>query len=83
MLKANIRENKADEEGSSSGWTSVRKATKAKAFSIMPVSQSKSASNTGPVKAFTKQKSKSFEDSMEQGRSGPVSEVVSQIQYFN
>ena len=81
MLKANIRQSKADEEGSSSGWTSVRKATKAKVFTTnMP---GKSASNTGVVKAFTKQKSKSFEDSMEQGRSGPVSEVVSQIQYFN
>ena len=81
MLKANIRQSKADEEGSSSGWTSVRKATKAKAFATtnMPGTQSKSASNAGPVKAFTKQKSKSFEEKMDHGGSGPVSEVVLQI----
>ena len=80
MLKANIRQSKANEE-SSSGWTSERKATKAKAFATtnIPVTQSKSTSNAGPVKAFTKQKSKSFEEKMDHGGSGPVSEVVLQI----
>ena len=77
MLKANTRQGKAEDE-SSSGWTNVRKATKDKAFangcnSNMP--QSKSVSNTG-AKAFTKQKSKSFEESMDHGGSGPLSEVV-------
>ena len=85
MLKATSRRGKAEDE-SSSGWTCVRKATKAKAFangcsSSMPITQPKSASSTG-VRAFTKQKSKSFEEKMDQGGSGPVSEVVSQIQYF-
>ena len=84
MLKANTRQGKAEDE-SSSGWTCLRKATKAKAFangcnSNMPITQPKSASNTG-VRAFTKQKSKSFEEKMDHGGSGPVSAVVSQIQF--
>ena len=81
-MKANIRQSKADEESTNSGWTSVRKATKAKAFATtnMPGTQSKSAPNTTGVKAFTKQKSKSFEEKMDHGGSGPVSEVVSTIQ---
>ena len=86
MLKATSRRGKAEDE-SSSGWTCVRKATKAKAFangcsSNMPITQPKSASSTTGVRAFTKQKSKSFEEKMDHGGSGPVSEVVSQIQYF-
>ena len=86
MLKATSRRGKAEDE-SSSGWTNcVRKASKAKAFangcsSSMPITQPKSASSTG-VRAFTKQKSKSFEEKMDHGGSCPVSEVVSQIQYF-
>ena len=86
MLKANIGQSKKTDEESSSGWTSARKAIKAKAFvnggnTNMPGAQSKSASNTG-AKAFTKQKSKSFEEKMDHGGSGPVSEVTLQIQSY-
>ena len=81
LLKANTRHGKAEEDGSSSGWTSVRKATKAKVFATAgdgKITQHTPASNPGG-KPFTKQKSRSFEEKMDHGGSGPVSEVVSQL----
>ena len=82
MLKANTRQGKVEEDGSSSGWTSVRKATKAKVFATAgdgKITQHTPASNPGGTKAFTKQKSRSFEEKMDHGGSGPVSEVVFQL----
>ena len=81
MLKANTRQGKAGEEALSSNWTSVRKATKAKVFATAgdgKITQHTPASNPGG-KAFTKQKSRSFEEKMDHGGSGPVSEVVFQL----
>ena len=82
MLKANTRQGKAGEEALSSNWTSVRKATKAKVFATAAdgkITQHTPASNPGGTKAFTKQKSRSFEEKMDHGGSGPVSEVVFQL----
>ena len=81
MLKANTRQGKAGEEALSSNWTSVRKATKAKVFATAAdgkITQHTPASNPGG-KPFTKQKSRSFEEKMDHGGSGPVSEVVFQL----
>ena len=79
MLKANTRQGKAGEEALSSNWTSVRKATKAKVFATAgKITQHTPASNPGG-KPFTKQKSRSFEEKMDHGGSGPVSEVVFQL----